>query len=203
MQLIGMMDSPYVRRVAITLKLLGVAHEHHQVSVLGGYDDFAQKNPVVMAPTLITADGAALMESTLILAYLEDIAPSATLNPRGAPARIDALRSLGVSLAACQKTVQIVYETRLRPAEKRYEPWLDRLLGQLTAAYDLLEAMSPPEPTWTSAEDIMQSDLTSAVAWRFTQFAVPGAFEPQDYPKLAAASARAEALPEFRSSPLE
>ena len=33
MQLIGMLDSPYVRRVAISLKLLGLPFEHRSISV--------------------------------------------------------------------------------------------------------------------------------------------------------------------------
>ena len=38
MQLIGMMDSPYVRRVAIALHVLGIPFEHRSVSVFGQYD---------------------------------------------------------------------------------------------------------------------------------------------------------------------
>ena len=33
MQLIGMLDSPYVRRVAISLRVLGVEVEHRQISL--------------------------------------------------------------------------------------------------------------------------------------------------------------------------
>ena len=36
MQLIGMLDSPYVRRVAISLQLLGLPFEHRSVSVFRG-----------------------------------------------------------------------------------------------------------------------------------------------------------------------
>jgi hypothetical protein len=37
MQLIGMLDSPYVRRVAIALQLLGIPFEHRSLSVFRQY----------------------------------------------------------------------------------------------------------------------------------------------------------------------
>src|SRR5262245_45165972 len=71
MRLIGMMDSPYVRRVAVSLKCLGLPLVHEPVSVFRHYDRFAAINPVVKAPTLVTDDSVVLMESTLILEHAE------------------------------------------------------------------------------------------------------------------------------------
>ena len=74
MQLIGMLDSPYVRRVAVSMKLMGIDFEHQSVSVFRQFDRFREINPVVKAPTLVCDDGTVLMDSTLILDYLEGIA---------------------------------------------------------------------------------------------------------------------------------
>ena len=52
MQLIGMLDSPYVRRTAICLKLLGLQYEHRSLSVFRTFDEFSMINPVVKAPSL-------------------------------------------------------------------------------------------------------------------------------------------------------
>ena len=59
MQLIGMMDSPYVRRVAISLHVLGLPFEHRSVSVFRHFDEFAKINPVVKAPPRVDARGEA------------------------------------------------------------------------------------------------------------------------------------------------
>ena len=67
MQLIGMLDSPYVRRVAVSLQLLGLPFEHRSLSVFRGFEQFRQVNPVVKAPTLGCDDGTLLMDSGLIL----------------------------------------------------------------------------------------------------------------------------------------
>ncbi len=74
MKLIGMLDSPYVRRVAISLQLLGIGFEHQSLSVFSGFDEFQRINPLVKAPTLICDDGEVLIDSTLILQYAEAIA---------------------------------------------------------------------------------------------------------------------------------
>ncbi len=41
MKLIGMMDSPYVRRVAVSLALYGVEFESLPLSVFSGFDEFS------------------------------------------------------------------------------------------------------------------------------------------------------------------
>lgn len=70
-KLIGMMDSPYVRRVAISLELYGVEFESHPLSVFSSFDAFSQINPAVKAPTLVLDNGIRLMDSSLILDYFE------------------------------------------------------------------------------------------------------------------------------------
>jgi glutathione S-transferase len=81
MKLVGMLDSPYVRRVAISLQLLGLRFEHQPLSVFSTFEQFRDINPVVKAPTLIIEDGQVLMDSTLILQYAEQLARPRTLMP--------------------------------------------------------------------------------------------------------------------------
>lgn len=138
MKLIGMLDSPYVRRVAISAKRLGIDLEHESVSVFRHFEQFQQINPVVKAPTLILDDGVVLMDSTLILDYLE-AASGKSLLPTDLKQRAHALRLIGLSLAACEKAVQLYYERNLRPADIQYQPWVERVEGQLAAAFTALE----------------------------------------------------------------
>jgi glutathione S-transferase len=203
MRLIGMLDSPYVRRVAVSLKYLGLPFTHEPVSVFRHYDSFAAINPVVKAPTLILDDGTVLMDSTLILEYLEQLAaPERRLMPAALADLARAQRIIGLALAACEKSVQIIYEHTLRPAEKRHEPWLERVRGQLRQAYRLLEAECAQARGWLIGARALQADITAAVSWGFTQHELPDAVSAREHPALSALSARAEALPEWRSTPL-
>jgi glutathione S-transferase len=202
MKLIGILDSPYVRRVAITLKLLELPFEHEPLSVFRTYEQFRHINPLVKAPTLVCDDGSILVDSTLILEYIDAQVDPAKQLPRGdaSPQRI--LQTLGIALVACEKTVQLVYENNLRPAEKRHQPWIDRVTEQLLAAYRMLEAVVVSRDRWLFGPRLTQADVTVAVAWRFTQFVLPRVVEAARFPMLSALSERAERLPEFLSTPL-
>ncbi|SEE61663.1 Glutathione S-transferase [Rhizobiales bacterium GAS188] len=204
MRLIGMLDSPYVRRVAISLKAMGIPFTHEPVSVFRHYDIFAAINPVVKAPTLVAADGTVLMDSTLILDHVERLVPQESrLTPADLHEHARAQRIVGLALVACEKAVQIVYELNLRPVEKQHQPWIDRVRGQLLAAFRLLEAEIGAGSTWLFGARPLQADISVAVAWRFTQDMIADRVATADYPALSAFAARAEALPEFLSTPPE
>jgi glutathione S-transferase len=190
MRLIGMLDSPYVRRTAISMRLMGLDFELAQISVFRGMEEFRRINPVLKVPTLLADDGTVLMDSTLILDFAQRLAGK-SLMPSEDYAR--ALRLIGLALAACEKSVQIYYERTLRPEEKRHQPWLDRVSGQLLAAYGALEREIGD---WPSAP--LQPDITVAVAWHFTRRTVPDVVSAAAHPRLAAYSAQAEIQPLFK-----
>ena len=202
MQLIGMLDSPFVRRVSISLQLLGIPFEHHSVSVFSTFEQFRQINPVVKAPSLVCDDGEVLMDSSLILDYAEALAaPRKSLMPAAIGERQHALRVIGLALAACEKTVQIVYERNLRPVEKQHEPWVVRVQGQLFAAYQALEQELRNKPLEAGSKTINQAGVSTAVAWQFTQMMLPEIVIATDYPTLQAYSEQAEHLAEFIAAP--
>jgi glutathione S-transferase len=202
MKLIGMLDSPYVRRVAISLKSLDIPFEHASVSVFRHFAQFQQINPVIKAPTLVLDNGEVLMDSTLIIDYLEALSgPDKSLMPAQLDQRVHALRLIGLALAACEKSVQIYYERTLRPAEKQHEPWLERVGGQLLAAYSALEQELVKQPLKTDGS-LDQAGITLAVAWSFTNLVVPDQVSDAQFPKIRAFTAYAEQLPAFVSTPI-
>lgn len=129
MVLIGMLDSPYVRRVAISMKLMG--------------------------------------------------------------------------LAACEKAVQIHYELTQRPPDKRHAPWYERVVGQTLAAFEALEPAASAARPWLQGEHLNAADVMTAVAWRFGQFYDAEQIPAARFRALVEYSKRAEALPEFASTPLD
>src|ERR1700744_2563139 len=104
MQLIGMLDSPYVRRGAVSLKVLGLAFDLDQVSVFRHFEKFSGINPVVKAPSFITDDGVVLMDSNLILEHIALFGPR-RLMPADRAAHEIALRQIGRARATGEKTV--------------------------------------------------------------------------------------------------
>lgn len=202
MKLIGMLDSPFVRRVAISMRLLGLPFEHAAVSVFRGFTQFQQINPVVKAPTLICDDGSVMMDSTLMLIYAEALA-GRSLMPTAPAELVRELRLIGLAIAACEKTAQIIYERGLRPAEKRHEPWIERVSGQLNAAYRELDDELAVRPLDVSEAGIRQSGISVGVAWTFTQCMLPESVPGGSFGHLVAHAAATEALPVFQAIPCD
>lgn len=201
MRLIGMLDSPYVRRTALTLAALDIPFDHESISVFRQYKEFAAINPVVKAPTAVTDDGVVLLDSTLIIDYaLKALAKGKTLGPVDPKFVALDVRLTGLGLAACEKAVQSVYERQLRPAEKQHQPWLDRVAGQLRAALSAIEA-DIAGADWLLGSPLSEAGITLAVAGTFISENVPDVVALSDYPRLAALTAAAEATLLFRTWP--
>ena len=204
MVLIGMLDSPYVRRCAISMKMMGIAFEHRSVSVFRHFEEFRKVNPVVKAPTLVCDDGTILMDSTLILDYLEaTVAPAKRLLPMDIDARRKALHVIGFALAAADKCVNIVYEKEQRPRDKLHPGWMERIVGQANTAFEQLEPLAAKAKPWLHGDRFTAADVMTAVGWRFGQYYNAAEIPAAKYPALVAYSRRAEALVEFSSTPLD
>lgn len=202
MQLIGMLDSPYVRRVAITAELLGIPLERRQISVFQNYQEVRAINPLVKVPTLVLDDGRVLIDSTLIIDYLEAVSGRASLMPAELDERVDALAAIGIAMAVNEKAVQLFYETTKRPAGAQHAPWLARIREQLAGGLGRAEAIVGDGERWLGGDAPGQADIAIATAWRFVQLHYSVEYSPRSYPGLDRHSARAEALPAFRACPV-
>lgn len=201
MKLVGMLDSPYVRRVAVCLDALGVPFDHAPVSVFSTFERFRSINPVVKAPTLVCDDGGILMDSSLILQYIEaeHCNGRSPLWAAESGQRIRQFRTLGYALAGCEKAVQLVYETSLRPPPMQHEPWKARVRLQMRAAFDALEHLAS---TATSAPvEPDHAGICQAVVWQFVQSQSAARLPPESFPHLEAHSQLCEASPLFRRWP--
>jgi glutathione S-transferase len=202
-ELIGMLDSPYVRRVAVTMLATDVAFVHRPISLFRHIDAFTKINPLLKAPTLVTDEGVVLTDSSVILDYLAALYPSiAALTPRAPATRVIALRAIGVGLTTMEKAVQLHYERALRPPEKLHEPWRARVAGQLDVALAALEREGPAGG-WIGGAKPGLADITVACAFTFVRGMIGDLVETTPYPRLAEFCARAEALPAFRQAPAE
>jgi glutathione S-transferase len=194
--LVGLYDSPFVRRVAITMRAYGIAYEHKSLSVFRNADQFRAYNPTLKAPTLVLPDGGVLVESTAIIDYLDELAPAGVrLTPATGPDRRRVLNICAIACVTAEKAVALVVETRLRPEEKWHAPLQDRAREQMRAGLGWLESLLPPEGS--PAGKFSQAELTAGVVFAFIGKAWPEDVAALSLPRLAALSARCEAMPEF------
>lgn len=200
MLLVGMLDSPYVRRAAITGTLLDVPFEHRSVSVFRHMDEFRAINPLIKAPTLVTDDGIAISESLLIIQHFEDVA-GRSLRPIEGVARRRDLALTGIGIVAADKAVSIEYE-RKRPEAQRYAPWQERIVAQLHVALGLLDAAAK-EGELTAGPELLPSDIAAAIAWGFCRFVIPEFAPEERWPALAEQARACEALDVFKAWPID
>ena len=202
MQLIGMLDSPYVRRIAVALIVAKVPFTHRPISLFRHMPDFSEINPLLKAPTMVADDGTVLMDSSVILDYLAAAYPRIkALAPQRAPAPLRAFRATGLALTVMEKAVQRHYERSLRPAENRHAPWIERVERQLEAGLAALES-ELPATGWISGE-LGVADITAACALGFVRLVLADIVDQSRYPNLGEFCARAEELPAFRAAPAE
>ncbi|MEP6740595.1 MAG: glutathione S-transferase, partial [Caldimonas sp.] len=109
---------------------------------------------------------------------------------------------VSLALAACEKSVQIIYERSLRPEDKQHAPWIDRVTVQMLAALDALETEVVRRSPAFDVNAIGQDGVTSAVVWQFIRLtSVAALVPPARFPALRALSESAERLPAFRAAP--
>ncbi|HMI75644.1 MAG: hypothetical protein QOD95_2328 [Gammaproteobacteria bacterium] len=201
MILIGMFDSPFVRRVAVSMNLLQMPFEHRNWSVGKDFELIRQFNPLGRVPALVLTDGDTLIESATILDFLDETAGlERALLPRSGEPRREALRIIAIAVGGAEKGVLQVYETAFRPPEKRYRPWVERCHTQTHAALAELDRICQVRGgEWLIGNRITQADITASCAYSFLSDALDINRDEVVYPALGALAARCEALPEFRS----
>lgn len=198
MILIGQYDSPFVRRVAIAMTLYGLDYEHRTWSVFGDADRLAEVNPLRRVPTLVCDDGVALLESHLILDYLDECAGAdrALIAPSGT-ARRDALRICALACGIADKAVSLFYEMKLH--DEASDIWTERCRAQIGGALAMLESERAAQstPYWGGAT-ISHADIATACALRFVAEAHPGVMDRKTIPALADLADRCEAMEVFQ-----
>ncbi len=192
------LGSPFVRRVAIAMRLYGLAFEHRPWSTFGDADKIAPYNPLRRVPTLVLDDGEALIESTAILDYLDElVGPDKAMIAPSGPERRHALKICALATGLGDKAVSLVYERVLRKDQSKI--WVERCEAQISGVLEVLETERArvASPYWFG-ERIGHADIAVACVLRFTGEAHPALFPAARYPALTAHAARCEALPAFR-----
>ena len=196
MILIGQYDSPFVRRVGIALRLYDFAFEHRPWSTFGDADKIAPYNPLRRVPTLLLDSGEALIESTAILDYLDElVGPDKAMMAERGELRRWQLRICALGSGLADKAVSLIYERVLRKDQLKL--WVERCEIQIGGVLVMLEKerAAVKTPYWFG-ETIGHADIMVACALRFVGEAHPALFDAR-YPALQAHAAKCEALPPF------
>lgn len=198
MILIGQFDSSYVRRVAIAMRLYGIAFEHQPWSVFGDGEKVQVLNPLMRVPTLVLDDGDVLVDSTSMFDFIDGLVPPGRrLLPQIEPERRRALKIVALASGLADKGVSLFYELHLHQTAS--DVWVARCRSQIFATLKTLEeSRSSNSGQYWFGDTLGHADIAVACAIRHVSDAHPGLIDLKAYPALAAHCASLEALPVFR-----
>jgi glutathione S-transferase len=199
MLLIGQFDSPFVRRVGITLRLYERPFEHRPWAVFRDAEKIAALNPLRRVPTLVLDDGTVFTETFACLEVLDedrDLSGQRPLLPRKGANRRQGLRILGFATGVTDKTVSLIYERVIR--EQRSPIWSARCTKQVVDTLELLErelgALGKP---FFLGDDLSHADIAVTCSLTLLRDGLPGWLDFSRYPTLCELQRRCEALPAF------
>jgi glutathione S-transferase len=183
MKLFSSPTSPFVRKVLVQIREAGI----------GGVDELpvggtpvdpgtmpVDQNPLGKIPCLLPDDGPALYDSRVICRYLDSLS-GAGLYP--APPRLwDTLVVEATADGMMEAAVLMVYETRVRPEDRRHEPWVE---GQWTKIARALDAL---EDRWMDhlAGPLDMGQIAAGCALGYLDFRHAGRDWRAGHPRLAA-----------------
>ena len=207
LRLVGRNLSPFVRRVAVSMNVLGLPYLQEELIPLGeGKDRLRAANPVTRVPLLMVGDESApdepetLIDSATILDALDEmVGPDAALIPPSGADRRAVLKLTAVGVGVAEKAVTGMYEWRLRSEDKWHQPVADAAAVQARDGLRWLDAQLG-EQRFLFGDRLTQADITAIVAYEYLRIANPELHADLNTPALAAAAAAAETTPPFSSA---
>jgi glutathione S-transferase len=196
MILVGQYDSPYVRRVAVTLNHYHMPFERNALSVFSNVKPMQIINPLVRVPALELQDGTVLIDSWCILDYLDEKAgPARALTPSHGAERRKVHQITALATGVIDKAMALVYERNFHSPKTISKEYEARCLHQVQGGLAQLEkGCGTP---WYADLKMSQADVTIGCMLAYLKLCLPEAFPPKSYPKLHALCMHCEMREEF------
>jgi glutathione S-transferase len=196
MILIGQYDSPFVRRVAVTLHHYHMPFTRNPLSVFGDFKKMGEINPLVRVPALILESGETLIDSGAIIDHLDHVAGQArSLTPTHGAERRRVLQACSVSTGCSDMVVRLFFERQFHESKSVSKELDMRLSKQLKAGLERLE--HDCGVPWFIDNKMSQADVTIGCMLSHLKLRLPEFFPATSYPKLHALSRHCEMMPEF------
>jgi len=200
MVLVGNYDSPFVRRVGVALHHYGLPFQRKVISVFKDFDEMLKTNPLGKVPALEIEGGEILIDSRIILDYLEGLVPDdRRLVPIEKTQRRAVLNTEAIALGLAETSVELRTELYRKNPAARDPHWVSRLERQVSSALAWLD-MSKPTP-WFHDIGLSLPDVTTVVAYTYLKHKLPEMVPTQKYTYLERQYEYCDALNEFSAAP--
>ena len=183
MILVGQFDSPFVRRVAVTLNHYHMPYTRNPISVFRDVGEMQKINPLVRVPSLILETGEVLIDSSAIIDHLDEMAgPARALTPAHGPERRKVMQAIVLALGAMEKCVALFFERLFHIDKNINRDFEKRMMLQISATLERLE--HDCGAPWFFDSKMTQADITVGCLVGYMKIRVPDVFPADRYPKL-------------------
>jgi len=192
--------SPFARKVRISAIELGLIDKIEfvaaKVSPGEPNDDYVRDiNPVKKLPALILDDGNVIVDSYVIVEYLDELAGGGKLVPTSGPTKWQVKSNHSILQGMLDSMLLCRYEALVRPQELHWKAWADDHWNRAWQGMARFEA----KPDLLSGPfDIVQIGLVCVLGYADLRF--PNCGWRQAYPKLAAFNDRMLERPSVKVS---
>jgi glutathione S-transferase len=187
--------SPYVRKVTVTAIETGLDKRIERLlTIPASAPDLPKHNPLGKVPALIMDNGEALIDSPVIVEYLDSLHAGPKIVPASGDARWRALRLQALADGILDAAVLRLMETR-RPAGEQSKAYLDKQRTVIGRSLDWLEQHAD------ELDDTLTiGNITAAIVGDYLDFRFGSDDWRQGRPKLAAWQKRFAARPSFQAT---
>lgn len=205
MILVGQFDSPFVRRVAVTLHHYHMPYTRNPISVFRNVEEVQKINPLIRAPSLILESGETLIDSSAIIDCLDELAgPARALTPAHGPERRKVLQAIALAMGTMDKALVLFFERLFHIDKHISRDYEKRLLSQVNAGIAKLEDNCGAP--WFFDDRFTQAGITIGCILAYLKLRLPDVFPADRFPNLHALALHCETKEDFvkaRPSPEE
>ena len=182
MKLIAAPVSPYSRKVRIVLAEKRIEYDLIMDSPLDPATRVPDFNPLGKVPVLVLDDETTLLDSRVIVEYLDNASPVGRLIPDDTRQRLQTRRWEALADGCIDAAIAVVMESR-RPGELQNAEWIARQQGKVDRA---LQAMSKDlaERGWCTGEAYNLADIAVGCALGYLELRMPELNWRKQYPNL-------------------
>ncbi len=157
MKLIGSLASPYVRKVRVVLAEKKLDYHYELENVWAPETTIQNLNPLGKVPCLILEDGNAMIDSRVMVEYLDTLTPVCKLLPPNGRDRADVKCWEALADGVLDAAILVRLERTQRPPEQQSEQWVARQmrkvdLGLASMAHKLADSPFCAGKTYTLAD---------------------------------------------------
>jgi glutathione S-transferase len=131
MKLIGSLASPYVRKVRVVLSEKKLDYQFELEDVWAADTTIGKLNPLGKVPSLVMEDGNVMIDSRVMVEYLDTLTPVCKLLPPNGRDRADIKCWEALADGIMDAAITVRLERVQRPKELQSEAWIERQMRKV------------------------------------------------------------------------